>query len=72
LGHGLSSAGRDDPATVDDIVNAQAVLSLICTNRDREARADLAVIIQKGFGDRPITELNSSARREGRSRFIPT
>ena len=45
------------PATADNIVKAQAVLWLMCANCDREAKADLAVIIQKGFGDRPITEL---------------
>ena len=60
------------PAAADNIVKAQAVLWLMCANCDREAKADVAAIIQKGLGDRPITELNSSVRRAGRTRFIRT
>jgi uncharacterized protein YlaI len=45
------------PTTADNIVRAQAVVWLMCANCDREAKADLAAIIQKGLDDTPITNL---------------
>jgi hypothetical protein len=57
------------PATADNIVKAQAVLWLMCANCDREAKADLAEIIQKGLGDRPITDLGFKCSASG-SRMV--
>jgi hypothetical protein len=41
------------PATADNALKAQAVLRLMCANCDREKKADLAAIIQRGLGERP-------------------
>jgi hypothetical protein len=45
------------PATADKALKAEALLWLTCANCDREARADLAAIVQRGLGHVPITEL---------------
>jgi hypothetical protein len=45
------------PATADNVIKAQAVLWLMCENYDREAKADLAGIVQRGLGDVPIIDL---------------
>jgi hypothetical protein len=46
------------PATADNILRNEAILWLLCTNCDREAKADLAAIVAKGLGPVPVPYLH--------------
>ena len=45
------------PATADNILKNEAILWMMCGNCDRERKADLADIVQRGLGDVPIANL---------------
>jgi hypothetical protein len=44
------------PGTAKNTLKVEAILWLICGNCDREAKADLPAIIQRGLGDRAVTD----------------
>jgi hypothetical protein len=48
---------RANIPTPQNLLKNQVILWLNCANCDHEAKADLAAIVQRGLGDRPINEL---------------
>ncbi len=51
------NAPAQTPATARAILKNDAILWLLCQNCDREAKTDLAAIVARGLGDRPVQEL---------------
>jgi len=45
------------PTTAHNIIKNDAILWLMCANCDRERKADLAAIVQRGLGHVPVTDL---------------
>jgi hypothetical protein len=59
------------PATADNALKAQAVLWLMCANCDREKKADLAAIMQRGLGNVPISDLKFRCSACGSTKVHP-